>query len=86
MRYLLLLLCLTGCAETWAEAPKALDPVAHNVFPVTGKTLQALSASFYSLCPADKPRPPACLTARDALNTAIDAYNAANDLFLENPE
>ena len=72
----------SGCGAQWTEAPKALDPVSQNLFPVAGDTLLALSDSYHRLC--DKRAEEAeCQKVKAVLNKAVDAYNKANDLILE---
>jgi len=75
---------MLGCGASWAEAPKAVEPVAQHVFPVTGESLQRLSDSFYALCGRDEAaRSASCVKAKDTLNEFIRAYNKANDFVLE---
>ena len=81
MLKLLPLLLLTACGAAWTEAPAAVDPVAQHAFPVAGKCLLEISAVFRQLCPTLEN--PACAHARDVLNSAIDAYNTANQSVIE---
>jgi len=79
----LITFALSGCAS-WAEVPKAVDPVAQHALPLAGETLIELSDVFYALCgQAGEDRSEPCLKAQDALNRAVKIYNEMNDPFLE---
>lgn len=75
---ILLALACASCAS-FADVPKAADPVAQHALPVTGEALQKLADAFRVLCPVGK-RPPACEAAKAALNGAIDYYTTVNNL------